>query len=603
MSRIKSQELLVLNPLFYSDMRKYIWISDSREEHRYAQLLFDYLLKRNIYITGFVSDKKSLCGLRMYNKKIFDISMLDAETSAVFYDPYFRSLDFVKQTPKLYKARVVNPDIRGKVIIWGAGITGESACKILQENKIEVEFFVDSNKKLEGTTKCGLLVQMPDELYKSVEEVIVIEALEKWKEVDDNINGKIKKRFHYSLDKQEWNQFTCIDNGIEKYIFELRLHCWSFNFFMDRRVYIYGYGAAEREFIKYLKLMDYDFAGFLVDEADYKNDEMHSEYSVKYVDEIIYESNYFIWIYDIGKVKKLKELGLVCLENYINIIYPWDISIERRNVLDVNLGYNYLVDSKYPGIMVYGDEEKGNYKIAVLGGSTTDGVMYPFKSWPELLHEKLGRENITIYNCGIKGYTSGQELIKLIRDVLLLKPDMIITYDGFNELGFSDDHYPFAFDYIRKVFNFANSHLEDTSSFVGDNKPKVCLGVESRKDAFGNWLSNIQIMHAIAIEKGIRFYSFFQPMLSSKQGKSEKEMNMLLSMPTSQIDRMIKMSFREHMSRMQERPDYMYDLSHIFDEQSDIYMDVCHVWEKGNEIIAEEIKKIILPEVCNLVIE
>ena len=41
---------------------------------------------------------------------------------------------------------------------------------------------------------------------------------------------------------------------------------------------------------------------------------------------------------------------------------------------------------------------------------------------------------------------------------------------------------------------------------------------------------------------------------------------------------------------------YMHDLSYIFDNEKDIYMDHCHVLEKGNQIIAREIIKIILPE-------
>lgn len=601
MSGVVAQELLVSNPLLYSGMEKYIWINDTCEEHRYAQFLFDYMLKESIYINGFATDAKSLIGLKMYNKKIFDINTLDMKTSAVFYDPYFKSTDIEAEVGRGYRARVVDPKIRGDVVIWGAGMAGENAYKILHINEIGVRYFVDSNKKLEGTIKCGLPVHMPDKLDESAEEVTVVEALGKWKEVDDDISGKIEKRFHYSLDRPKWNQFTCDDNGIEKYIFTLDQY-WTFIFLGDRKVYVYGDGAVEREFVKNLELMDYDFAGFLVDDVDCKGSEEHNGYPVKCVEEILYESSYCIWIYDARKAKKLKELGLVYFKNFIKNNFYWDITIERTNVLDVNLGYNYITGSKYPGIMVYGNENEGEYKIAILGGSTTDGALYPFQSWPELLYEKLGSKNITIYNCGTYGYISSQELLKLIRDVLVLEPDMIVVYDGFNEISNFDDRYPFSQAYLRTVYNFANLHME-TDCLIGDDRPKVCQGIESRRDKFANWLSNIHLMHGIATAKGIRFYSFCQPMLSSKEGKSEKEKNMLLSMPNSIIGKMIKSSFREHMSQMQNRPDYMYDLSHIFDEQSDIYMDVCHVWEKGNEIIAEEIKKVILPEICNLVTE
>ena len=599
---MEAKEFLVLNPLLHSDLGKYIWINDTCEEHRDAQFLFDYMLKEGIYINGFATDAKSLIGLKMYNKKIFDINTLDMKTSAVFYDPYFRSTDIEAEVGGGYRARVVDPKIQGDVVIWGAGMAGENAYKILHINEIGVRYFVDSNKKLEGTTKCGLPVRMPDELDGSTEEVTVIEALGQWKEVDDDISGKIKKRYHYSLDEPKWNQFTCDDNDIEKYIFELDQY-WSFIFFEDRKVYVYGDGAVECEFVKYLELMDYDFEGFLVDDVECKSSDEYNGYPVKCIEEILYESNYYIWIYDARKAKKLKELGLVYFKNFIKNNFYWDITIERTNVLDANLGYNYLTGSKYPGIIVYGNEDESEYKIAIFGGSTTDGALYPFKSWPELLHKKLGSANIAIYNCGTYGYISSQELLKLIRDVLVLEPDMIVVYDGFNETYILDDRYPFVHGYLRTLFNYANSHVEVLHELIGDNRPKVCQGIVSRKDKFENWLSNIRLMHEIATAKGIIFYSFCQPMLSSKEGKSEKEKNILLSMPNSTIDKMIKASFREHMSQMQDRPDYMYDLSHIFDGQSDIYMDICHVWEKGNDIIAEEIKKVILPEICNLVTE
>ncbi len=597
MDGIKAQDLLILNSLLYSDLKKYIWISNSWEDHRDAQRLFDYMLKKKIYINGFATETKSLVNLKMFNKGIFDISTLDTETSAVFYDPYFRSTDIGTEKSGMHKVRIVNPDIRENVVIWGAGETGEHAYKILHGNKTAVRYFVDSNKNLEGKIKCGIPVFMPDKLDGMAEEVTVVEALEKWEELDASISEKIDRRFHYSLNKHKWNQWnslTCIDKGIEKDIFNLG-QWWSFGLFENRRVYIYGSGLAEHEFVKYLKLLDYEFAGFLVDENEYSCEEDDKGYQEKCVEEILYESNYYIWLYDIGKAKKLKELGLNYFEDYVNNKYAWDITLEKRIVLDVNLGFNCLVDSKYPGTVVYGDDRRENYKIAVLGNSTTDGMMYSFKSWPELLYKKLGKENVTVYNCGIGAYASGHELLKLIRDVLLLEPDMIVVYDGSGEMNIEDEHYPFAFNYMRMVFNYANTHMETQLDFIEGDMPTVCLGIESQKSMFENWLSNIQIMHAIAIEKGLKFYSFCAPILSSKEGKSEKEKSILLSFPSEKINNLIKQSFREYMRKASDIPDYIYDLSHIFDGHDDIYMDICHVWEKGNEIIAEEIKKIILP--------
>ena len=55
---MEAKELLVPNPLLYSDLDKYIWISDSFVEYRKAQALFTYLLRKGIYIEGFATETK-----------------------------------------------------------------------------------------------------------------------------------------------------------------------------------------------------------------------------------------------------------------------------------------------------------------------------------------------------------------------------------------------------------------------------------------------------------------------------------------------------------------------------------------------------------------
>ena len=51
--------------------------------------------------------------------------------------------------------------------------------------------------------------------------------------------------------------------------------------------------------------------------------------------------------------------------------------------------------------------------------------------------------------------------------------------------------------------------------------------------------------------------------------------------------------FRNRMINIIDSDELIYDLSHIFDAESDIYMDDCHVYEKGNKIIADYIYEII----------
>jgi lysophospholipase L1-like esterase len=84
--------------------------------------------------------------------------------------------------------------------------------------------------------------------------------------------------------------------------------------------------------------------------------------------------------------------------------------------------------------------EKGNaYRIVALGESTTFGcTLRPEdRPWPELLQQMI-RERIKpvrpveVINAGVPAYTLESNLRRLPRDILPLKPDLIISYHGYN---------------------------------------------------------------------------------------------------------------------------------------------------------------------------
>ena len=595
------KELLLFDPRIYSDLDKYIWIGDTYEEHMEAQRFFVCLLKKGIYIKGFATDKEPMFGLEMSNKKIYDISTLDQQSSVVFHDTHVAR--YAAELPEgVHNARILNPDMpRENIVIWGSGITGRRVYRILTGHGIKVECCIDSNKDLEGENKWGMVVHTPEYLEKYAEPPTIIEAMEKWGELDACIRGRYGKRFYFSFVEEKKTAYN--GHYITK-MFNLMTWSGNFAFFVGKKVYVYGIGEVENEMAGYLKLLDISFGGFLIDESDMADDSKHGDHDVRWIEEVLYEQDYFIWVYNRSKVKRLEELGLVSHENYIYYDGINNTSIKRPQVLDTNLGHNYLFGSKYPGIMVYGADRENDYKIAVLGGSTTDGKAYSFKSWPELMYEELhdkGFQNITVYNGGISGYASGQELLKLIRDLIPLEPDMVIVYNGFNDSNYCSS-YPLTGGYLKKIFEFAKENIEndeDASLFMGESHP-ICQGIKASEDAFSAWLSNIRTMYAVAKEWDIRFYSFCQPMLSSKEGKTEAEKSMLLSVHSPSITNLMNGSFRKRISRMDRLPGYIYDLSHIFDYESDVYMDHCHVWEKGNRIIAREITEIILPELSHL---
>ena len=314
----------------------------------------------------------------------------------------------------------------------------------------------------------------------------------------------------------------------------------------------------------------------------------------------MYEESFFVLMdreYYRHNIEKLTNLGIVMFENLAidNPFGTWYLGIGRQ-ILDINLGHSFVGKQGICGFEILGSHDNDAFNLVVLGGSTTDGTLFPFKSWPEVLMDKIASLNVRIYNGGVVGYTSTQELVKLLRDVLYLKPDMVIVYDAFNDMAASADKNPFAFSDIQRAMDYAD-----------DNKDKIWLdifaegvvpytGILPDADKFDIWLNNIKRMKFICENEGISFFAFHQPILYSKLNITKEEKGLLWS--TWRVNECYEWAneFRRRIRPVADRYEYIYDLSHIFDNKTDIYMEDCHVYEKGNRIIAESIYTVISNE-------
>ena len=84
-------------------------------------------------------------------------------------------------------------------------------------------------------------------------------------------------------------------------------------------------------------------------------------------------------------------------------------------------------------------EKGGTYRIVALGESTTFGfTLTPeHKPWPELLDQLIQQRlvssrRIEVINAGLPHHNLKDNLYRLRKDILALKPDMIISYHGWN---------------------------------------------------------------------------------------------------------------------------------------------------------------------------
>lgn len=367
----------------------------------------------------------------------------------------------------------------------------------------------------------------------------------------------------------------------------------------EKHLLICGYDEAAKKILKKLYLLDIVPLGFLVSSLPRKdmlrnfsetvNDTTKIKVTFYTYEELknIDLNNYRIIITKPEQAKELEEIGLNRGKNYRSIAYHESMRQEYR--MDPTLGYNLVVESEIPGFKRYGNPFSEN-AIVTLGNSTTDPELFPFKSWSELLGEQIKQNNYDFkVLCGaVSGHTSSQELLKLIRDVIPIRPKMVICYEGFQDVNISveDKSFKFILPYQKEWLSSLEINRWISIYFTKG----YTLGVDDNLTCYQAWKKNMRIMHAVCEEFGIKFIGILQPSLFNKYpnyGKNDWEVALHYELRGNYLT-CLKNFFNEY-DNDQEKLEYVYDYTGLFHNIDGIYIDNCHVYEKGNKLIADKI--------------
>ena len=292
------------------------------------------------------------------------------------------------------------------------------------------------------------------------------------------------------------------------------------------------------------------------------------------------------------------------------------------SVIDPHLGYarrNTLsrvreLQDKYAwieGFAVYSKKapaELDHPVILTLGGSTTDATRGDH-SWPEELSKLLSERGIsaTVVNGGTSGYSTNQELLKLVRDGLEFKPDIIISYSGVNDRGkYSELPHPMVHRYQRYLLEFLtrsqySPFFPNTVYLINKilgAKPTrylgVTLGVPSRRTLGQQYERNLVLMDAIARASGATFYGIIQP--NAYVGPEGEIRTPRLGKPHS----------ADYVSQLQDlygqiadlpiRHPFVHSFLSILEGEGLYKRDGIHATLKGNHLIAEKVLDLILPD-------
>lgn len=280
-------------------------------------------------------------------------------------------------------------------------------------------------------------------------------------------------------------------------------------------------------------------------------------------------------------------------------------------------------------------KEKGDeYRIIVLGGSAV-WVGQPLgDSLPSLLESLFrrdGRDNVKVYNWGWPAYVSGQELAVMAHTVLDYEPDVVIVYDGVNDVysPYVNDPrpgYPYRFITVEEgLRELRNVHAGRTLTMTGLIRSSRLLTLihshldknrldtldrdllESRNRQLrpeqgygtGPWREKIAAIYAsnqrkmCSLARGANFklVLFLQPMLAFKRPVVGKEASVwnpeVFQNHAREAYDLIRRSLGEADTYNRRGDCYFFDLSNLFDGfNAEVYADFVHVSRDGNMFVA-----------------
>lgn len=369
------------------------------------------------------------------------------------------------------------------------------------------------------------------------------------------------------------------------------------------RIIIWGAGVNGRQIKKLLEVAEID-VHYMVDTRHDLSKGIYDPEVLKKEDKsrclVIVSPHHIPYIKQIDSL--LEEWGYTKDRNYINFVS--DEEIQENSLItyfDPLLGYSKI--GNIEGFKISGNVSSKN--VIVILGNCTSLQNNLRKSWINFFIENLSIEygsDYVVYNGAEAGYSSSQELLKFIRDTLILKPKVLVILDGVIDAVNNNvvKNHPY---YTR----FGISVLEEWVRKYGTNMKyknmqmvpeKVLYGMENRENSCLTYIKNIRMLHAITSEFGIEIYLFFQPSLYfENQNVLEGEEKKIFDLFYGCGDPVYYGAHQFYLDVFHNMTDYswFYDLTKIFQQTNEsVYLDEIHYTEHGNFLLGQYISNTIL---------
>src|SRR3989344_3910680 len=273
-------------------------------------------------------------------------------------------------------------------------------------------------------------------------------------------------------------------------------------------------------------------------------------------------------------------------------------------------------------------DKSEEFRIIMLGGSTVFNGVPLSKSIPgelEQLFHNNGFSKVKVYNWGVVSFNSGQELSLLVHSVADFNPDLVITYDGANDIHHSyvfepRPGYPYNWQTyetglnmirngprLNQVVNLllikssliASVFGESLKTRIVESQGKLTLPSQAPDDlsykTTQTYINNLNKMCNFSKGNSFKLAVILQPIILFKSPLVGNEKNLL---GTEAIQSYVKQSYQiieKDFKSLSENPMYnnqcfFYDSSKIFsDYNQETYWDFVHTDNDGNKYIATQI--------------
>ncbi len=560
----------------YREKKIYIW-----DVNRDSMGVFINAAFCRVDIRGFVVPQKEYAGQMYMNRPLVTIEQIACEEDSIILVFDEVPKDKISMLPRervVYwsEALEFNRELKDKkIVVYGIGYGSNQLCEVLAEEGLQPALYCVTKKADNITQYRGKKVIEVAELKQYEDYAVMISV------VKNEYRSEILKTlsyFHNSVYIELEHIIGRLDmlNLVQSIDLAIR---------KNRKIYLYSQRNAVAEWLEEA------LAIYGVKNSGYVYDVGNSEQGIQCIYELALQGvqDKLVIINEdlperLIRARENVELAGFSLEEKTYAGLQWYTNAkelmlsEWKSHHDPLVGHSIIYPQGKPGWKVYGKEEENRIRILILGGSTSSEIYHP-ENWISKLHYKLNQESIktTIYNGAHSGDDIVDEILRLLRDAYVLKPQIVINMSGVNNT-----------DYKQSANDFNEIRFINWVQHLSPDK-EYCSGVPSDEILYSFWNRNIQLLKLISEFYGAKYYGFLQPMNITMKRKDVWEK----SLYEREVHRHAYKDFAEYVN---DESDYI-NLMDLFNQKDEMFLDVCHYTDKGHEAIANAVYNTIMPTI------